>query len=60
MDTCADDLSDLIETLNLNGVTMVGHSSGGGEIVRYIKRYYGTKRVVKAELIGAVMLLIQP
>jgi non-heme chloroperoxidase len=53
MDTYADDLSDLIETLNLNGATLVGHSAGGGEVARYIGRH-GTKRVVKAVLVGAV------
>ena len=53
MDTYADDLSALIETLNLNGATLVGHSAGGGEVARYIGRH-GTKRVVKAVLVGAV------
>src|SRR5664280_1006939 len=53
MDTYADDLSELIETLDLNSVTLVGHSAGGGEVARYIGRH-GTKRVAKAVLIAAV------
>ena len=57
MDTYADDLSELIETLNLNGITLVGHSTGGGEIVRYMGRH-STKRVAKAVLVGAVTPLM--
>jgi len=53
MDTYADDLAAVVETLDLKGVTMVGHSTGGGEVARYIGRY-GTKRVAKAVLIAAV------
>jgi non-heme chloroperoxidase len=53
MDTYADDLSELIETLHLNGVTLVGHSAGGGEVARYIGRH-GTKRVSRAVLVSAV------
>ena len=53
MDTYADDLSMLIETLDLKDITMVGHSTGGGEVARYIGRH-GTKRVAKAVLIAAV------
>lgn len=53
MDTYADDLSELIETLNLNDATLVGHSTGGGEVARYIGRY-GTKRVRKVVLMGSV------
>ena len=53
MDTYADDLSALIETLNLNGVTLVGHSAGGGEVARYIGRH-SAKRVAKVVLVGAV------
>lgn len=53
MDTYAADLSALIETLNLNGATMVGHSAGGGEVTRYIGRH-GTKRVAKVVLLSAV------
>ena len=39
MDTYADDLSELIETLDLKGITLVGHSTGGGEVARYIGRH---------------------
>ena len=53
MNTYADDLATLVETLDLRDMTMVGHSTGGGEVARYIGRY-GTKRVAKAVLIGAV------
>ncbi len=53
MDTYADDLSELIETLGLNGATLVGHSAGGGEIARYIGRH-GTTRVTRVVLVGAV------
>jgi non-heme chloroperoxidase len=53
MDTYADDLAELIEHLDLNNLTMVGHSTGGGEVARYIGRH-GTSRVAKAVLIGAV------
>lgn len=53
MDTYADDLSELMEKLNLEEAVLVGHSTGGGEVVRYIGRY-GTKRISKAVLIGAV------
>jgi non-heme chloroperoxidase len=53
MDTYADDLAALVETLDLKNVIHVGHSTGGGEVARYIGRF-GTKRVAKAVLIGAV------
>jgi non-heme chloroperoxidase len=53
MNTYADDLSELIEALDLKNAFLVGHSTGGGEVTRYIGRY-GTKRVAKAVLIGAV------
>jgi len=53
MDGYADDLAAVIEALDLDGITMVGHSTGGGEVARYIGRY-GTKRLVKAVLIAAV------
>jgi len=53
MNTYADDLAQLFETLNLTNVIMVGHSTGGGEVARYLGRH-GTKRVAKAVLIGAV------
>jgi len=53
MNGYADDLAALIEALDLNDVTVVGHSTGGGEVARYIGRH-GTKRVAKAVLIAAV------
>jgi non-heme chloroperoxidase len=53
MNTYADDLAAVIEALDLKGATLVGHSTGGGEVARYIGRH-GTKRVAKAVLIGAV------
>ena len=53
MDGYADDLAAVFETLDLKDITMVGHSTGGGEVVRYIGRH-GTKRVAKAVLIAAV------
>jgi non-heme chloroperoxidase len=57
MDTYADDLSALIETLNLRGATLVGHSTGGGEVARYIGRH-GTSRVARVVLVGAVTPLM--
>lgn len=53
MNGYADDLAAVIETLDLKDVTLVGHSTGGGEVARYIGRY-GTSRVAKAVLIAAV------
>jgi len=53
MNTYADDLAELTETLDLKDAIHVGHSTGGGEVARYIGRH-GTKRVAKAVLIGAV------
>jgi len=53
MDTYADDLATLVETLDLKHAVHVGHSTGGGEVARYIGRH-GTGRVAKAVLIGAV------
>ena len=53
MDTYADDLAALVEALDLKDAVHVGHSTGGGEVARYIGRH-GTKRVTKAVLIGAV------
>jgi non-heme chloroperoxidase len=53
MDTYADDLAELIETLDLHDAVLVGHSTGGGEVARYIGRH-GTGRVAKAVLLGAV------
>ena len=53
MDTYADDLAALFEALDLKNVIMVGHSTGGGEVARYLGRH-GTKRVAKAALLSAV------
>ena len=53
MNGYADDLGAVIEALNLNDATLVGHSTGGGEVARYIARH-GTKRVAKAVLVAAV------
>jgi len=53
MDTYADDLATLVETLGLTNVIHIGHSTGGGEVTRYIGRH-GTTRVAKAVLVDAV------
>jgi len=53
MNTYADDLAALVEELDLRDVIHIGHSTGGGEVARYIGRH-GTRRVAKAVLIGAV------
>lgn len=53
MNGYADDLAAVIEALDLKDATLIGHSTGGGEVTRYIGRY-GTKRVAKAVLIAAV------
>ena len=53
MDTYADDLAELVDELDLEDAVHVGHSTGGGEVARYIGRH-GTDRVAKAVLIGAV------
>jgi non-heme chloroperoxidase len=57
MDTYADDLAALVEALDVRNAIHVGHSTGGGEVARYIGRH-GTKRVVKAVLINAVPPLL--
>ena len=57
MDTYADDLAELIETLGLNGLALIGHSTGGGEVARYIGRH-GTRRVIKVVLMGSVTPLM--
>ncbi len=57
MDTYADDLASLFEKLDLENAIMVGHSTGGGEVARYLGRH-GTKRVAKAVLLGAVTPLM--
>jgi non-heme chloroperoxidase len=53
LDTYADDLAELAELLDLKDAVHIGHSTGGGEVARYIGRH-GTKRVAKAVLIGAI------
>jgi non-heme chloroperoxidase len=53
LDSYADDLAEVIESLDLKDVTLVGHSTGGGEVTRYIGRH-GIKRVAKLVLIGAI------
>jgi non-heme chloroperoxidase len=53
LDTYADDLAELVKYLKLRGVVHVGHSTGGGEVARYIGRH-GSERVAKAALIGAI------
>jgi non-heme chloroperoxidase len=53
LNTYADDLAALIESLHLKDVILVGHSTGGGEVTRYIGRH-GTSRVAKAVLVGAI------
>ncbi|MDO9106990.1 MAG: alpha/beta hydrolase [Methylovulum sp.] len=57
MDAYADDLAELIVRLELNGITLIGHSTGGGEVARYIGRH-GTKRVAKVVLMGSVTPLM--
>jgi non-heme chloroperoxidase len=57
MNTYADDLAKLIEVLDLKNAILIGHSTGGGEVVRYVGRH-GTKRIAKAVLIGAVAPLM--
>jgi non-heme chloroperoxidase len=57
MDTYADDLAALVQALDLHDAIHVGHSTGGGEVARYIGRH-GTKRVAKAVLIGAITPLM--
>ena len=53
LDTYADDLAELVKKLDLKDAIHVGHSTGGGEVARYIGRH-GTKRVAKTVLIGAI------
>jgi non-heme chloroperoxidase len=53
MDQYADDLAELLQHLDVKNITMVGHSTGGGEVVRYLARH-GQKRVAKVVLIAAV------
>jgi non-heme chloroperoxidase len=53
LDTYADDLAELVQALDLKNAVHVGHSTGGGEVTRYLGRH-GTKRVAKVVLIGAI------
>jgi non-heme chloroperoxidase len=53
LDTYADDLSALMEALDLRDAIMIGHSTGGGEVARYLGRH-GAKRVAKAALVSAI------
>lgn len=53
-DTLADDLAALMEYLNLRNVTLVGHSMGGGEVIRYLTRH-GNDRVDRAVLVAAIV-----
>ncbi len=53
MDTYADDLAELFQALDLKNTVMIGHSTGGGEVARFIG-HHGTKQVAKAVLMGAV------
>lgn len=57
MDTYADDLAAVLDALDLRDITLVGHSTGGGEVVRYLARH-GNARVAKAALISAVPPLL--
>ncbi len=57
MDTYADDMAELFEALDLKGATLIGHSTGGGEVARYIGRH-GTARVAKVVLMGSVTPLM--
>jgi non-heme chloroperoxidase len=57
MDTYADDLEELLAALDLRGAAMIGHSTGGGEVARYIGRH-GAKRVARVVLMGSVTPLM--
>ncbi|MGQ4596574.1 alpha/beta fold hydrolase [Nocardia sp. R6R-6] len=57
MDHYADDLADVLNELNLTDTMLVGHSTGGGEVIRYLSRH-GSSRVTKAVLLGAVAPLM--
>ena len=57
MDTYADDLAELLETLDLKDAALIGHSTGGGEVARYIGRH-GSKRVARTVLLGSVTPLM--
>jgi non-heme chloroperoxidase len=53
LDHYADDLAAVIEALDLHDIVLVGHSTGGGEVIRYVGRH-GTARVAKMVLLGAI------
>jgi non-heme chloroperoxidase len=57
LDTYADDLAEVIESLGLTDAILVGHSTGGGEVVRYVARH-GSRKVAKVVLIGAIPPLL--
>ena len=57
MDTYADDLAQLLDNLDVNNATLVGHSTGGGEVARYLRRH-GSDRVARTVLISAVPPLL--
>lgn len=57
MDTYADDLAEVMDALGLDGATLIGHSTGGGEVVRTIARH-GTARIAKVVLMGSVTPLM--
>ena len=54
MDTYAADVAELTQALDLKDAIHIGHSTGGGEVIRYVARYGGNGRVAKAVLIGAI------
>lgn len=57
LDTYADDLAALLDAIDLKAVTLVGHSTGGGEVARYVGRH-GTQRVAKTVLVGSITPLM--
>jgi non-heme chloroperoxidase len=57
MDTWADDLAQVLDTLGVQDATLIGHSTGGGEVVRYLARH-GSSRIAKLVLLGAIVPLM--